>query len=137
MEEPHLSAAASLVAQLDRLLLVLLRDGKQFIGVLRSFDQFSNVVLSDAVERVVEGRQYADLHVGLFVVRGENLVLLGDLGEAAPPAGGGGGRAVAPPLAGHERVPEAAIRSAQAAARAAEALKGGMRARFDGLDLDS
>lgn len=115
-EEPHLSAAASLVHQLDKRLLVLLRDGRQYIGILRSFDQFSNVVLSNAVERVVEGRAYADLPLGLYLVRGENVILMGDLdhAEAGPP-----------PLEGHQKVSEAEIRQAQKAAKAAELLKGG------------
>ena len=48
-----LPAAASLVDQLDKRVLVILRDGRNLVGVMRSFDQFSNVVLEDAVERRV------------------------------------------------------------------------------------
>ena len=44
-----LPAAASLVDQLDKRVLVILRDGRNLVGVMRSFDQFSNVVLEDAV----------------------------------------------------------------------------------------
>ena len=47
-----LPAAASLVDQLDKRVLVILRDGRNLVGVMRSFDQFSNVVLEDAVERL-------------------------------------------------------------------------------------
>jgi U6 snRNA-associated Sm-like protein LSm1 len=53
MEKEGLSAVASLVENLDQRLLVVLRDGRQYIGVLRSFDQFSNIVLEQCVERVV------------------------------------------------------------------------------------
>lgn len=31
--------------QLDKRLLVVLRDGRHLVGVMRSFDQFSNMVL--------------------------------------------------------------------------------------------
>ena len=47
-----LPAAASLVDQLDKRVLVILRDGRNLVGVMRSFDQFPNVVLEDAVERL-------------------------------------------------------------------------------------
>ena len=119
-----LSAAASLVEDLDKRLLVVLRDGRQYIGILRTFDQFSNIVLEEAVERVVVERAYADVPLGLYIVRGENVVLMGAL------AAGDEWRA----LPGHERVPPSAIRTAQAAERAAAALKGSMRQRFDFLD---
>lgn len=39
-----LPGAASLVEQLDKRLLVVLRDGRHLVGVMRSFDQFSNMV---------------------------------------------------------------------------------------------
>jgi hypothetical protein len=35
----------ALVEELDKLLLVQLRDGRKVIGILRSFDQFANLVL--------------------------------------------------------------------------------------------
>lgn len=120
-----LSAAASLVQELDKRLLVVLRDGRQYIGLLRSFDQFSNIVLEEAVERVTVDTSFADLPLGLYIVRGENVVLLGALeGEAW--------RAVA----GHTRVSAAEISEMRAAERASAALKGSMRARFDFLDAD-
>lgn len=34
-----------LVEELDKLLMVQLRDGRKVIGVMRSFDQFANIVL--------------------------------------------------------------------------------------------
>jgi len=48
-----LPGAASLVEQLDKRVLLVLRDGRHITGVVRSFDQFSNVVLEDAKERKV------------------------------------------------------------------------------------
>ena len=35
----------AIVEELDKTLLVQLRDGRKIIGILRSFDQFANLVL--------------------------------------------------------------------------------------------
>lgn len=94
-------------------LLVLLRDGRKLLGILRSFDQFgtilfslsfpnvsytafffwfksidcsisnslstANAVLEGACERVIVGDLYCDIPLGLYVIRGENVVLIGEL----------------------------------------------------------
>ncbi len=59
--------------------LVMLRDGRKILGTLRSFDQFANLVLEHAVERVIVGRKFSDFPLGLYVIRAENLALLGTL----------------------------------------------------------
>jgi small nuclear ribonucleoprotein (snRNP)-like protein len=38
----------AIVEELDKTLLVQLRDGRKIIGILRSFDQFANLVLEGA-----------------------------------------------------------------------------------------
>ena len=63
-------------------MLVQLRDGRKIIGLLRSFDQFANVVLEEAVERIIYEKQFADVPLGLYVIRGENVVLLGEMVRA-------------------------------------------------------
>lgn len=50
-EDIYLST--SLAGYLDKKLLILLRDGRKLMGTLRSFDQFANVVLEGACERVI------------------------------------------------------------------------------------
>lgn len=60
-------------------MLVCLRDGRKIIGILRSFDQFANIVLEQAQERVIVGKRFADVPLGLYVIRGENVVLLGTM----------------------------------------------------------
>ena len=62
--------------------MLVLRDGRKIIGIMRSFDQFSNIVLEHAEERVVVGKRFADVPLGLYVIRGENLVLLGQIVRA-------------------------------------------------------
>jgi len=60
-------------------MLVVLRDGRKLQGVLRSYDQFANLVLEDTVERIYHQDVFAELKRGLFLIRGENVVLLGEI----------------------------------------------------------
>ena len=60
-------------------MLVQLRDGRKIIGIMRSFDQFANIVLEEAVERLLVGKRFADMPLGIYVIRGENVVLLGQI----------------------------------------------------------
>ncbi|KAG5601912.1 hypothetical protein H5410_033282 [Solanum commersonii] len=137
-EDIYLST--SLASYLDKKLLVLLRDGRKLLGTLRSFDQFANAVLEGACERVIVGEIYCDIPLGLYIIRGENVVLIGELytctfllidfvlidkdvdKEELPPH--------------MTRVPEAEIRRAQKAEREATDLKGTMRKRMEFLDMD-
>jgi len=89
-----LPGSASLVEQLDQRVMIVLRDGRHLVGTLRSFDQFSNMVLEDTSERRVlhiknKRRQggdemccyYTDVCLGLYMVRGDSMVLLGEVEE--------------------------------------------------------
>ncbi|XP_059478547.1 U6 snRNA-associated Sm-like protein LSm1 [Neocloeon triangulifer] len=70
---------ATLLEELDKKLMVLLRDGRTLIGYLRSVDQFANLVLHRTIERIHVGKEYGDIDRGVFIVRGENVVLLGEI----------------------------------------------------------
>lgn len=59
--------------------MVLLRDGRTLIGYLRSIDQFANLVLHKSIERIYVGKSYGDIPRGIFIIRGENVVLLGEI----------------------------------------------------------
>jgi U6 snRNA-associated Sm-like protein LSm1 len=85
--------------------MVALRDGRKLIGILRSWDQFgisparsrsplsdaftANLVLQSTIERVfvppntssgpTQPGLYADIPRGIFLVRGENVLLLGEI----------------------------------------------------------
>ncbi|XP_013625642.1 PREDICTED: sm-like protein LSM1B, partial [Brassica oleracea var. oleracea] len=117
--------STSLASYLDRKILVLLRDGRKLMGTLRSFDQFANAVLEGACERVIVGEQYCDIPLGLYVIRGENVVLIGEMDterEELPP---------------HMiRVSETEIKRAQKVEREAGELRGTMRKRMEFLDFD-
>ncbi|KAG0708912.1 Sm-like ribonucleoprotein [Suillus subaureus] len=73
------TTSGSLVDCVDRKMLVVLRDGRKLHGVLRSYDQFANLVLEDTVERIYHGKAFAEHWHGLFLIRGENVVLLGEI----------------------------------------------------------
>ncbi|KAI9012332.1 u6 snRNA-associated Sm-like protein LSm1-like protein [Hyaloraphidium curvatum] len=77
----YLPGAAGLVEVVDKKLLVILRDGRKVVGILRSYDQYANLVLQDAVERIIVDGRYGDIPRGVFVIRGENVVLLGEIDE--------------------------------------------------------
>ena len=79
------------------------------------------------MERLIVGTYFADVPLGLYVVRGENVVWMGRLDPGADEAG--------PP--GLERAPETDVRRAAKAEREADKLKRGMKARMDfSLDLE-
>lgn len=49
----------------------------------------ANLVLHQTVERIHVGKKYGDIPRGIFVVRGENVVLLGEIVSAPVPLLGG------------------------------------------------
>ncbi|QSL65606.1 hypothetical protein MERGE_002919 [Pneumocystis wakefieldiae] len=61
--------------------MVILRDGRKLIGILRSFDQYANLVLQETTERIYVDQVYGDIPRGVFIVRGENVVLLGEMDQ--------------------------------------------------------
>ncbi|OJJ32315.1 hypothetical protein ASPWEDRAFT_657935 [Aspergillus wentii DTO 134E9] len=73
------TTAAQLLDLTDKKLVLVLRDGRKLVGVLRSWDQFANLVLQDTIEKVYVGNLYADIPRGIFIVRGENVLLLGEI----------------------------------------------------------
>ncbi|EJP65382.1 LSM domain-containing protein [Beauveria bassiana ARSEF 2860] len=117
------TTAAQLLDLTDRLwcaiaekLMVVLRDGRKLVGVLRSWDQFANIVLQSTTERIFALQPpspppteaadsettaaatatttprglYADIFHGIFLVRGENVLLLGEMDldrDDIPPRG--------------------------------------------------
>ncbi|KAH8084745.1 Sm-like ribonucleoprotein [Filobasidium floriforme] len=75
------TTSGSLVDIVDKRVLIVLRDGRNLFGVLRSYDQYANLVLESTIERIFHTHKpiYTDAYVGLFLIRGENVVLLGEV----------------------------------------------------------
>ena len=117
----QVSAGASLVEELDKKILVVLRDGSKIIGFLRSFDQFANIVLENAAERIIVGSSYSDIPLGLYIVRGENVVLMGEIDETIE-------------TDGLTEVSNEEIKREREAEKAADMAKGEMLKRMDFLE---
>ncbi|KAG2067821.1 LSM-domain-containing protein [Suillus decipiens] len=67
---------------LGRVLLVL-QDGRAIVGVLAGYDQKSNVVLSDSKERIYSIEEgVEEVELGLYLVKGDMIVLIGEIDEA-------------------------------------------------------
>ncbi|VDN01912.1 unnamed protein product [Thelazia callipaeda] len=81
LPDPYLPGAVSLLEQLDKKLLVVLRDGRTLIGYLRTIDQYANLVLHETLERIHVDTYYGDINRGIFVIRGDNVVLAGEIDE--------------------------------------------------------
>jgi small nuclear ribonucleoprotein (snRNP)-like protein len=73
-----------LIEHLDRRIFIVLRDGRKLAGILRSFDQFANIVLEQTVERIFVGNKYGEKPLGIFLIRGENVVILGEVVRCRP-----------------------------------------------------
>lgn len=74
-----LPGAASIVDELDKRVMIILRDGRHLIGILRSFDQFMNLIIEETYERIIVGEKYSDILMGLYIVRGDNIVVMGEI----------------------------------------------------------
>ncbi|SCV01885.1 LAMI_0G14378g1_1 [Lachancea mirantina] len=81
LDQYNFTTTAAIVGSVDRKIFVLLRDGRMLFGILRTFDQYANLILQHCVERIyiTEENKYAENECGVFMVRGENVVMLGEV----------------------------------------------------------
>lgn len=71
----------TLLDEIDKKIMVELKGGKILIGYLRSIDQFANLILHHTVERIHVDNRYGEINLGVFLVRGDNVVLLGEFDD--------------------------------------------------------
>ncbi|KAF7458927.1 LSM domain-containing protein [Cryptosporidium felis] len=62
---------------LDKEIYVVLRDGRQFTGIFRSFDQYGSLCLERSFEVFSNQNTYNEIYQGCMVFRGDNLMLCG------------------------------------------------------------
>eukprot|EP00011_Vannellida_sp_DIVA3-517-6-12_P015234 CAMPEP_0114611890 /NCGR_PEP_ID=MMETSP0168-20121206/4346_1 /TAXON_ID=95228 ORGANISM="Vannella sp., Strain DIVA3 517/6/12" /NCGR_SAMPLE_ID=MMETSP0168 /ASSEMBLY_ACC=CAM_ASM_000044 /LENGTH=95 /DNA_ID=CAMNT_0001822871 /DNA_START=183 /DNA_END=470 /DNA_ORIENTATION=- len=68
---------------IDQPISLITNDGKHIIGTLRGVDQSTNVIVEGAFERVYKGDEpVEDVPFGLFLARGDNVAILGELDPA-------------------------------------------------------
>ncbi|KAI9188756.1 U6 snRNA-associated Sm-like protein [Blastocladiella emersonii ATCC 22665] len=73
----------SLQDYLNDLVQVITRDGKVLVGKLRGFDQLNNLILEKCEERVYsEDAGMVRVPRGTFLMRGDQIVLVGGIDEA-------------------------------------------------------
>ncbi len=64
---------------LNRKVVVVSSDGRTYSGILKSFDQTMNLVIENSKEMLYDQKhQYQELTMSTFLIRGENVVLIGE-----------------------------------------------------------
>ncbi|RIB04679.1 U6 snRNA-associated Sm-like protein LSm8 [Gigaspora rosea] len=59
---------------------VITSDGRVIVGTFKGFDQTTNVILSSCHERVFSETEGVEtLPLGLYIIRGDNIVLIGEI----------------------------------------------------------
>ncbi|PVG03053.1 hypothetical protein CPB86DRAFT_772372 [Serendipita vermifera] len=74
---------ATLQALVDKRVFMLMQDGRTIMGNLVGWDQRSNVILSDCVERRFSMESGAvDSTLGVYLVKGDQICLVGEVDTA-------------------------------------------------------
>ncbi|KAF8398634.1 hypothetical protein HHK36_014489 [Tetracentron sinense] len=61
---------------------VITNDGRNIVGVLKGFDQATNIILDESHERVYSTKEgVQQLVLGLYIIRGDNISIVGELDE--------------------------------------------------------
>ncbi|KAJ0047671.1 hypothetical protein Pint_16578 [Pistacia integerrima] len=61
---------------------VITNDGRNIVGILKGFDQATNIILDESHERVYSTKEgVQQLVLGLYIIRGDNISIVGELDE--------------------------------------------------------
>ncbi|KAG1656473.1 hypothetical protein FOA52_005632 [Chlamydomonas sp. UWO 241] len=75
-------ATTSLAPLMDTTISVITNDGRNLVGMLRGYDQTNNLVIEDCHERVFSTMTGVELEpLGLYMVRGDNVAVVGEVDE--------------------------------------------------------
>ncbi|KAF7626087.1 U6 snRNA-associated Sm-like protein LSm8 [Meloidogyne graminicola] len=67
---------------INKTISVITGDGRNIVGLMRGFDQTVNIVLEDSHERVYSlDTGVAQIPLGLYIVRGDNVAVVGEIDE--------------------------------------------------------
>ncbi|KAM5171416.1 LSM8 homolog, U6 small nuclear RNA associated [Mantella aurantiaca] len=76
------SMASALENYINRTVAVITADGRMIVGTLKGFDQTINLILDESHERVFSSSQGVEQVVlGLYIVRGDNVAVIGEIDE--------------------------------------------------------
>ena len=68
----------------SKVVQIVTNDGRNIVGVLKGFDQTTNVILEDCNERVFSSTAGVEqVALGLYIVRGDNIAMVGEISEEA------------------------------------------------------
>ena len=74
--------AQVLEPMIDTNISVITNDGRVFVGLLKGFDQTINIVMENCHERVYhEDEGVESVTLGLYVIRGDNIAVIGEIDE--------------------------------------------------------
>ncbi|GAA5972508.1 hypothetical protein JCM8115_003144 [Rhodotorula mucilaginosa] len=74
----------ALTTYVDKKVLVVTQDGRVIVGKLMGFDQTTNIILADSIERIFSvDEPVIEEPLGVEIVRGDNITLIGGLDEEA------------------------------------------------------
>lgn len=67
---------------------VITNDGKHYVGVLRGYDQATNLLLQECQERVYSTKSGVQIiqNPGVYCIRGDNVAVVGEVDEEADSA---------------------------------------------------
>ncbi|XP_059834292.1 LSM8 homolog, U6 small nuclear RNA associated [Hypanus sabinus] len=76
------SMTSALESYINRTVAVVTADGRMIVGTLKGFDQTINLILDESHERVFSSQQGVEQVVlGLYIVRGDNVAVIGEIDE--------------------------------------------------------
>lgn len=75
-------ASTSLEPLVDQTISVITNDGRNIVGILKGFDQATNLILDESHERVYSTKAGVEqLVLGLYIIRGDNIAVVGELDD--------------------------------------------------------
>ncbi|KAJ3042696.1 N(alpha)-acetyltransferase 38, NatC auxiliary [Rhizophlyctis rosea] len=71
----------SLDSYVEKTVQIITTDGRVILGKLKGFDQTTNVILNNSLERVFTPEGVEELPLGLYIVRGDNIMMVCEIDE--------------------------------------------------------
>ncbi|TVY16275.1 U6 snRNA-associated Sm-like protein LSm8 [Lachnellula hyalina] len=75
----------SLQHYVNKKVLVMTSDSRTLVGTMLSYDQMTNLVLSETIERIIrppdDPEPSSEIPHGLYLIRGDNVVVVGLVDE--------------------------------------------------------
>uniref|UniRef100_A0A060T9G9 LSM2-LSM8 complex subunit LSM8 n=1 Tax=Blastobotrys adeninivorans TaxID=409370 RepID=A0A060T9G9_BLAAD len=73
---------SSLSGFVDKFVTVVTTDGRMFVGILKGYDQATNIILEKAEERIITPDEPTEtIELGLYLLRGQSVAVVGLVDE--------------------------------------------------------